>query len=457
MNPTKKFLKSCQAALICGKYSQQLWLLLLSIIVTTILVPVIAVPVRSQILSPYQLGAIINQTERSWKREYEKYFDREFVNYSKTESQIAKQLSQISRETSTKPAVIWAVSTTKQLYLMLITPGKDPIIKIVRGADSQTLLKIIQLLNQTIYSSLKINSTAYLPPAQLLYKWLIAPLEADLEANEIDTLMLCSGSSLRSFPFAILHDGKHFLIEKYALVRLPAFNLTDVNYEKIQPDKLRVLAIGISKFDDRPDLPGVAAEISAIVPDIFPGKTMLDRESTVENFQFQHRQGKFNLIHLATHAEFKPGSSSNSYIEFADRKLSLNNLDRLDLSNPPVNLLVLSACDTAVGDEQAEFGFAGISLQAGVKSTLASLWEIDDLGTVALMTEFYQNLKSSLMKSQALQKAQIAAIEGKLYFPEGRLRNSRGKILLLPDLDNRKSKLSHPFYWAGFTLIGNPW
>ena len=447
--PTKKLLSIFS--------NQKILNFLLAILATTFLGKAFYLPANSQVLSPFQLGEIIRETERKWEQEYEDYFNADFPNYAKTKSQIAKQLAQFSQETDTKPAVIWTVPTEKELYLLLITPDKEPIIKTVRAANSNLLFKIIDILDETIYSSLSINSTAYLPPAKLLYKWLIKPLEPDLEAENIDTLMLCSGPGLRSFPFAMLHDGKQFLIEKYALVRLPAFNLTDISYEKLDRDRLKILAMGISEFSNRPSLPGVETEVSIITPQLIPGKTILNRDSTVENLQFYHQQGEYNLIHLATHAEFNPGSPKNSFIEFADSKLSLDKVKQLNLDSPPVDLLVLSACQTAVGNKQAEFGFAGLFLQVGAKSTLASLWDINDLGTTILMLKFYQNLKSNSIKIKALQQAQVEMLTGKAYLPKGQLR-SQDAISLLQDIpENEFINLSHPFYWAGFTLIGNPW
>lgn len=430
---------------------------LLAIIVTIFFKQVFYLPAHSQALSPQQLGELIEETETSWQEEYEAYFNTDFRNYSKTKSEIAEQLAQFSQETGTKPAVVWTVPTEKELYLLLITPNREPIIKTVREANTNLLFKITNILYETLNSSLAVDSTAYLPPAELLYKWLIKPLEADLKAENIDTLMLCSGPGLRSFPFAMLHDGDRFLIEKYALVRLPAFNLTNVSYEKLDRDRLKMLAMGVSQFPNRPSLPGVETEVSIITPQLIPGKAILNRNSTLENLKLQHQQGKYNLIHLATHAEFNPGSPKNSYIEFADGKLTLDEVGQLNLDNPLVDLLVLSACQTAVGNKQAEFGFAGLFLQVGARSALASLWDVNDLGTTILMTKFYQNLKSNSLKIKALQKAQVAMLKGNINLPKGQLR-SQDTISQLQDISqNELINLSHPFYWAGFTLIGNPW
>jgi CHAT domain-containing protein len=405
-----------------------------------------------------ELGEFINLTEKSWEYNYEDYFQKDFTNYSQTEREISQQLLKLSQNTNTNPAVMWAVPTPSQLYLLLITPGSKPIIKSVRSARGEALIKTVNNFNQEINASRAINSRSYLPSAKLLYKWLIQPIESELQAAKIDTLMLCSGAGLRSFPFAALYDGEQFLIEKYSLVRLPAFNLTNINYEPKAAKKISVLAMGASEFSDLPSLPGVEAEVSIITPNTLPGKSLLNQDFTVENLKLEHQTNDYNLIHLATHGEFNPGSAANSFIQFGNRKVGLNQLDQLGLNDPPIDLLVLSACKTAVGNKEAELGFAGLALQAGAKSTLASLWSIDDAGTVALMSEFYQNLKSGLMKAQALRKSQIAMLQGKVFLEGGQLKSSRGVVDLPEALDiYQRDDLSNPFYWAGFSLVGNPW
>lgn len=447
---------------LIGRSSKFLLIGLLTIITTMVLNFSYSIPARSenavkQNLTPKQLGKIIRKTERSWEYDFEDYFRNDFKNFSQNEKEIAKQLTKLSKTTGTNPAVLWAVPTPEQLYLLLITPGSNPVIKSVRTARGEALAEVVDNFDRSIRSSSKINSRAYLPSAKLLHKWLIEPIEPELKSAAIDTIMLCSGSGLRSFPFAALYDGEQFLIEKYSLVRLPAFNLTDISYEPDRSEKMEVLAMGASVFSDLPPLPGVEVEISTIVPKTLPGKAMLNRDFTVKNLRAQHDENAYDLIHLATHAEFNSGKPQNSYIQFGDTKVSLDKIDRLGLNDPPVDLLVLSACQTAVGNKQAEFGFAGLTLQAGVKTALASLWSIDDAGTVALMSEFYQNIASGSMKAMALRESQIAMLQGRVYLDEDRLRSSRGTVDLPPTLVKKQYDLSHPFYWAGFSLIGNPW
>ena len=417
--------------------------------------PAISENAVKQNLTAKQLGKIISKTERSWEYNYEDYFNKDFTNYSRSEKQIAKQLTKLSKTTDKNPAVLWAVPTPQQLYLLLITPGSNPVIKSVK-VRGKTLAKIVDNFDRTIISSRKINSKSYLPSAKLLHKWIIEPIEPELKAANIDTLMLCSGSGLRTLPFAALYDGDKFLIEKYSLVRIPALNLTNINYTP--QAEMNVLAMGASEFIDLPPLPGVEVEVPIVTPQTLPGKAFLNQDFTVKNLIAQHQKNNFDLIHLATHAEFNPGSANNSYIQFGDAKVGLDEIDKLGLNNPPVDLLVLSACKTAVGNKGAEFGFAGLALQAGVKSALASLWSIDDAGTVALMSEFYQNLKSGSMKAQALQESQIAMLQGKVYVEGNQLRSSRGAVDLPKVLTRTESdSLAHPFYWAGFSIMGNPW
>ena len=420
--------------------------------------PAISKDAAQQSLTPKRLGRIINRTERSWEYNYENYFQKDFVNNGKTEKQISQQLLKLSKSTNTNPAVMWAVPTPSQLYLLLITPGKSPVIKSVRTARGKALMKVVKNFNRNIRKSRKYNSKSYLPSAKLLHKWLIEPIESELQAANIDTLMFCSGAGLRSFPFAALYDGEQFLIEKYSLVRLPALNLTDISYEPQEDREMNVLAMGASKFKDLPPLPGVEIEVPLVTPSTLPGKGMLNEDFTVENLKQQHQENSYDLIHLATHGEFKPGSAANSYIQFGDEKIGLDRIDQLGLNDPPVDLLVLSACKTAIGNKQAEFGFAGLALQAGAKSILASLWSIDDAGTVALMSEFYQNLKSGSIKAQALRESQIAMLQSQVYLKDGQLQSARGAVKIPETLNiYRRDNLSHPYYWAGFSLMGSPW
>ncbi len=214
---------------------------------------------------------------------------------------------------------------------------------------------------------------------------MIAPIEYHLLREKIDTLILCVGPGLRSLPFAALHDGKQFLIEKYSMTRIPGFNLTQ--WELSDLKQAKVLAMGASEFASAEPLPAVAVEIARITPNPWAGVAILNQDFTLANLQNQRQQKFFAIVHLATHAQFNAGSPHDSYIRFADARLSLKQLGGLRWNEPPVELLVLSACETAVGENGAELGFVGLAVHAGVKSAIGSLWRVSDMGTLAMMSQ----------------------------------------------------------------------
>jgi CHAT domain-containing protein len=285
---------------------------------------------------------------------------------------------------------------------------------------------------------------------------MIAPLEADLQAQGINTLVFSMDTGLRAIPLAALHDGNQFLVEKYSLGLIPSLNLTDTRYQSLKD--ARVLAMGASEFTEENPLPAVPVELSTITSKLWPGKSFLNEAFTLDNLKSQRASEPFGIIHLATHGEFQPGKPNNSFIQLWNSKLRLDQLRQLGWNNPPVELLVLSACRTALGDEQAELGFAGFAVQAGVKSAVASLWSVSDEGTLGLMTEFYQQLRQAPIKAQALRSAQLAMLKGDVRLEGEQLRSPGQNVSLPPQLMNQPDKtLHHPYYWAAFTLIGSPW
>jgi CHAT domain-containing protein len=179
---------------------------------------------------------------------------------------------------------------------------------------------------------------------------------------------------------------------------------------------------------------------------------------TLENLKSQRRTESFGIVHLATHAIFQPGEPSNSYIQLWDSELRLNQLRQLGWNDPAVQLLVLSACKTAQGSAEVELGFAGLSVQAGVKSALASLWFVSDEGTMALMRKFYEELRQAPIKAEALRRAQVAMLKGEVRLENGNLVTPSGVTPLPPELEQLGNQnLSHPKFWSAFTMIGNPW
>ncbi|NER50087.1 MAG: CHAT domain-containing protein [Symploca sp. SIO1A3] len=291
---------------------------------------------------------------------------------------------------------------------------------------------------------------------QQLYQWLIGPLEADLQAQGINNLTFILETGLRSLPLAALHDGTSFIIEKYSINLMPSLSLTDTRYVGINNSKM--LAMGAAEFTDQNALPSVPIELSTIMGQLWEGKSFLNEEFTFEQLQSARNTQPFGIVHLATHGEFKAGKLSNSYIQLWDRKLQLNQMRDLGFNNPPVELLVLSACRTALGDREAELGFAGLAVLAGVKSALGSLWYISDEGTLGFMSNFYQQLQQSSIKAEALRQTQLAMLRGEVRLENGQLISGNLTIPSSPELKKLGDQnLAHPYYWSAFTLIGSPW
>ncbi len=402
----------------------------------------------------------VQQRDKVQGREFERYFGGNLPEKSVTPQSIRDTLSSVNRLTGVKPAIVYVWAKANHLELVLLLPDGKNIFKSV-PASRETVLQVAKEFTNAVRTPRRLNAADYKEPAEQLYQWLIAPLQPELEANSIDTLVFSMDVGLRTLPLAALYDGKQFLVEKYSLGLIPSLSLTDTRYTDVKGSE--VLAMGASNFPakyDQNPLPAVPLEISTIVGKIWPGLSFLNENFTLENLKDKRKQPQYKIIHLATHGDFQPGGAENSYIQFWDTKLRLNQLDELKLSNPQVELLVLSACTTAVGDEQAELGFAGLAVHAGVKSALASLWYVSDAGTLGLMTEFYQQLRTSPIKAEALRQAQLSMLRGDVRLQDGYLvRSGNNQALPLPsELVARGDKnLSHPYYWAAFTMIGSPW
>ncbi len=343
---------------------------------------------------------------------------------------------------------------TDQLELVLVTAEGKPIRRQIPGATRAKVLKTAKIFRQTVTDIALGNS--YLNSSQQMYQWLIDPLEEDFQELGIDNLVFLLDTGLRSIPLAALHDGRGFVIERYSVGLMPSLSLADTSYTDVRHSQ--VLGMGASEFNELSPLKATPFELEIITTQLWEGKSFLNDAFTRENLTQTRSQQPFGIVHLATHGSFLPGKPSNSYIQFGDEKLTLDKLRELALHNPPVNLLVLSACKTALGDKEAELGFAGLAVLAGVKSALGSLWSVSDDGALALMTGFYHNLGETGFKTEALRQAQLAMLKGEIRLEGGQLVYGDKKIPLPAELAQLgDDKLSHPYYWSAFTIIGNPW
>ena len=274
--------------------------------------------------------------------------------------------------------------------------------------------------------------------AQTLYNWIVRPFVSDLEKAQIKTLVFIQDGILRSIPMAALHDGENFLVQKYAIATTPSLTLT--NPKSLNREKLRALVVGLTKeamVNGRTfsALTNVSAEISEVVAKIPGSKLLLDDKFTRDRIQQELSQTVYPIIHIATHGEFSSEPEDTFLVTGNNGKLTITDLDsairRLKRGTDTVELLVLTACQTAVGDDRAALGLAGVAVQAGVRSALASLWFIQDAPTVTLVAKFYASLNNlGVSKAEALRTAQMELIDvGGQY--------------------------AHPAYWAPFILIGN--
>ncbi len=397
-----------------------------------------------------------------------------FYGSTTSAEQIAQELCNLAEATGKKTALIYVISLEQELQLFLVLPSPEPcndtitkqnenklliIRRIVPEANRQSLQKIATEFRGGVTDIIRINR--YKEPSKKLYQWLIEPFKEKLLANQIDTLVFCMDSGLRSLPIAALYNGQQFLIEEYSVGLIPSFSLTDTRYFPII--KTPILAMGVSKStENQSPLPAVAVEVPTLANILWQGKAFLNEESTIDKLEFLNRQERFRIIHIATHAEFKPGKLTESYIQFWNSKLRLDRLRLLSRQlgwneSPKVEMLVLSACRTAVGSEQAELGFAGLAVQAGVKTAVGSLWYASDEGSLALMTEFYNKLKNGPIKTEGLREAQLAMLKAQVRVEKGELVLSDNlRLPLPPELANSsETSFSHPYYWSGYTIIGN--
>ncbi|MEQ9355494.1 CHAT domain-containing protein [Coleofasciculus chthonoplastes] len=420
-----------------------------------------------------EIDAQVAQWEESLTRDYETYLELKDISIL-TLADARETLHRIEQATGAKPALIYAVfvpttiasqdskssaqespsRNSDQLEIILVTAKGQLIRHPIPGATREKVMDTADKLRRTVTDTH--IPRPYQRYAQQFYQWLIAPLETELKTQEINNLAFIMDQGLRSLPLAVLHDGEQFMIERYSIGVMPSLSLTDTRYRDVR--NLQVLAMGASKFTDQNPLPAVPTELSAIATQLWQGKLFLNETFTAANLKRARASQPFGIIHLATHGEFKSGKPSSSYIQFWDRKLRLSDIRQLGLHDPSAELMVLSACRTALGDEEAELGFTGLAVQAGVKSALGSLWYVSDEGTLGLMTGFYEQLQQSPLKAEALRQAQLAMIRGQVRLEEGYLITPNHRIALPPELANLPNKeLTHPYYWSAFTLVGSPW
>ncbi len=430
------------------------------------------------ITDPEEVLEIVSSLEKTWEGQYANHFDLSFSSSESTDdispnvrtiqtslvtpTAVEQNLKKGRELTQSRAAFIWMNAYPDYLRITISTETKTQVYDI--NISRTEVITQVERLVKSIKHPYLSPKNDYLPPAQKLYEWMIQPLASTLEKDQIDSLIFCLGKGLRLLPLAALHDGETFLVEKYAVSRLPAFSLTDMTAESLKTPN--ILAMGASEFEELISLPAVPIELNTIVVEDGNGESFLNRNFTLNNLTSQLETEPFEIVHLATHAKIESGKPKNSYIQFWNEQLNLDEAPRLSKETgwSNIQLLVLSACETAVInqennriDEQVEMSFAGLALQAGVKSVIASSWDVSDQGTLGLMAQFYEELPTAPTKTIALQRAQLALLNQNVRFEGKTLSNLRSSEPLPESLFSRQQEFSHPYYWATFTVIGNPW
>jgi filamentous hemagglutinin family protein len=445
-------------------------------------VEVVEIPAAHTFVVPREddSESTFQQIETRSAQEFENYLGSAIGKTTQiaTLADIRKALENVEQATDMRPALLYVyfvpdaaaeeevgnsrtLRPDDQLEVMLITQDGEPIRRRQWGVTRAQVDEASRSLRQQATSQFS-TAAQYLPPAQQLYSWIIKPIEAALAQQGIDSLGFVMDTGLRTLPVAALHDGKSYLVESYSLGVLPSFSLTDIDVssaQRIDFQNTKVLAMGASEFENQPDLPAVEAEVTLVSRGQWEGDAFLNEDFVLNTLQSQLKKEDYGVLHLATHAIFESGNLENSYIQLWDEKLSLNRISELSLDQEDIGLIILSACSTALGDQAAEYGFAGLAVSAGSQSALASLWPVSDEGTLGFMTQFYAQLKESSVRAEALRQAQIRMINGEIGISDGAVYGPNSEVLTtLPGLaESGQWDFSHPFYWSAFTMIGNPW
>jgi CHAT domain-containing protein len=341
-----------------------------------------------------------------------------------------------------RTAIFSTIFLKNRVAVILTLPKSQPIVRWL-PIESQTLTATVNDLRFKLEQRFDLANT-YQEPSKQIYDWLIDPFDRDLQAAGIETLVFIQDGILRSIPMTVLYDGNGFLVERYAIAN--ALSLTLVDPTQLEPRSLRVLGFGLTKASTVTDpstffepLSYVKTELNDIATTIPGSKEFIDEAFTIDRLTRELNQNTFPIVHLATHGKFGFDSQetylvTGKQIEKYNEKLTMNQLYRIlqtTQQEKPPELLTLTACETAVGNERDALGIAGISIQAGTKSAIASLWQVDDRATAEIIGQFYQNLSRGVGRAKALRSAQKSWLQA------------------------HRGPTNHPGYWAALTLVGN--
>ena len=327
-------------------------------------------------------------------------------------------------------AVIYPIILRDRLEVVLSLPDR-PLTHYGTPLSSQQVETTLQQLYSSFYPGFSKDERLRL--SEQVYRWLIKPAESALAASKIETLVFVPDGFFRNIPITALYDGQRYLIERYSVALSPGLQLFP---QGLKQDAFNALIVGLTEArQDFPALPSVKGEVEQISQKL-SSQVLLDEAFTRQSFQALIDGTPFPIVHLATHGQFSSDPEQTFLLTWDDR-LNVQEFDTLFQKRrvgllKPIELLVLSACQTASGDSRATLGLAGLALRSGARSTVASLWSVNDKSTAGLMTEFYRQLTQqdqTITKAEALRQAQLKLLNDSSY--------------------------KHPYFWASFVLIGN--
>jgi len=342
-----------------------------------------------------------------------------------------RQIDQVVDEQDRTAAVIYPIILRDRLEVIIKLPQQPLQHHSINISQAEFEATLEQLQQQLIEPD---TFTEVQALSQKVYEWLIRPQLSTLNASSIQTLVFVLDGALRNIPMAALYDAQRqqYLIEQYSIALAPGLQL--INPQPLQRQRLQALTAGLSQ--PRYGFGGlnyVEREIEQITSEV-SSRVLLNQEFTSQALQNQVNSLSFPVVHLATHGQFS-SNIEQTFILAWDKPINVNELNDLLRTrsrnrSSAIELLVLSACETAAGDKRAALGIAGLAVRAGARSTLASLWSVDDQSTALLMSQFYAELASNQTnKAHALRQAQLSLLKNPNY--------------------------AHPMHWSAYVLVGN--
>ena len=331
-------------------------------------------------------------------------------------------------------AIIYPIILPQQLQVIVKIPNQ-PLRNYTINKSQNEVEEILTQLREYLLEPDRVEEVQSL--SQQVYGWLIKNIESDLEKSGVKTLVFVLDGALRNVPMATLYDGEQYILEKYSIALSQGLQLLTPN--PLAEEPLKVLAAGLveppSEFKMFPPLPEIKSEFNLINKAGVSKKQLLNKEFTSDTLEKNVNTTPFNILHLATHGQFS-SQPEKTFILAADGAINVTQFDSLlrrrgESRSQALEMLVLSACQTAAGDSRATLGLAGVSVKAGARSTLASLWHINDKSTAILMGEFYRELaKTKVTKAEALRRAQLTLLK-------------------------KYPNYERPGFWAPYVLVGN--